>query len=463
MQRTSNDGMTTPVDSLNRAETQTTKQNLDLMVAEYVRNKHCNELRWKVVPALGVEPLTICVQVEKRRMSSPEVRVSCNEETLFPSPLSGHTKEALHEDFSYCWPFRGEVEGIRRAGVYEVRLRLSGGVLQWFAATITKQRDDGLLEVRAYVPHEAGGTRELDLPAMHADDLRNKETEEPLKLQARYLMLKVPHSNPLDAVLRVDGESVAKHLAWPFQRALASGALGSCVPLQVSSDRKRVSANVGHGTLSHFLSGEIRAKARDRDQQHRQRWTIQVGPLTEHTIELERKANSSKILELKVDGLPFVQASAQDLDCSGAWECSFRLVGERVLDFDVPETDKDGHLLARRAHVKQPCKYSHMCSVRLPVEGDLRAATLAVDGVHFEGLARARRACVEDRLEMQSEAFQFVYGLAIPFHVNETPPNVLQATYESMAVAVQDYLPSLFACSAVAAQGEEEMTMVKKV
>jgi hypothetical protein len=64
---------------------------------------------------------------------------------------------------------------------------------------------------------------------------------------------------------------------------------------------------------------------------------------------------------------------------------------------------------------------------------------------------------------MQSEAFQFVYGLAIPFHVNETPPNVLQATYESMAVAVQDYLPSLFACSAVAAQGEEEMTMVKKV
>merc|ERR1712151_1020442 len=61
-----------------------------------------------------------------------------------------------------------------------------------------------------------------------------------------------------------------------------------------------------------------------------------------------------------------VDASAEDIGCAGtAWECKFCLVGEKVMNFDVYETNLDGVPLETRGTVLKRETYSHQCTVFL--------------------------------------------------------------------------------------------------
>merc|ERR1712032_1062985 len=55
-----------------------------------------------------------------------------------------------------------------------------------------------------------------------------------------------------------------------------------------------------------------------------------------------------------------LRQAAEDIDCSGHnWECKFRFVGERTLDFHVNETNKDGNVLESKGTASHRRKYSH--------------------------------------------------------------------------------------------------------
>lgn len=384
--------------------------------------KHNKETRWRVQPGLSGAAVEVCVQVDKSLLHSPEVSVTSSGDVVFPR--HGARKAKLLEDFSYNWPFRGVLAGLGAAGVYEVKLLWFGSSEdRWYFATIVRQREDGLFEVYAHVPDASTSERIVNLPAVRAEDLRQRRTGKALDLRSGQLVLKVPKSNPLQAVLSVEGADVAtEHLVWPFAPARRGGAPAQNVALRVSKDRRRVSANVGHNTLSHFLSGEVRATSTEVQKQRRS-WTVQVGPLAEHIIVLERKACHSKALALSIDGLAFVEASAHDLGCDGsAWQCNFSFVGERVVDFEVFETNRDGAPLESKALVAQRKRYAHLCSVRVAPEGDLNTSTLTWDGVLFYDLPQVVHAHAEQDLDMEYEALNLVYGLVAPFHVDEKAP-----------------------------------------
>jgi len=275
------------------------------------------------------------------------------------------------------------------------------------------------------------------LPAARAEDIREKETQKPLNLEARSLVLEVPKANPLRAVLLIDGMDCAtQKFAWPSQ---ASGTPTPTVALKVSKNRSNVTASVGHTELSHFLSGEVRGGATEVQHQRRT-WIIQVGPSTQHAITLERRSSNHKALALSIDGSLFVEGSAYDLGCnSGGWECKFQILGERVLDFEVYETSRQGQPLESKAHVKTTLSYAHECTVRIPCEAEnLRSAELTVNAVLHRRLPAVRRVHAEAKLDMQHEALEMLYGITAPTHTNQALPSAFEVGLESAVEIFQD-------------------------
>jgi hypothetical protein len=174
--------------------------------------------------------------------------------------------------------------------------------------------------------------------------------------------------------------------------------------------------------FSHFFSGEARAVSQD-SQRLRHTWVVQLGPLAEHTIVLEKKYTLGKIVSLVIDGEPFVEAAAEDIDCSGHnWECKFRFVGERILDFHVNETNKDGNVLESKDTVSHRQKYSHECVIKLPNDKDLRSAELVVDETDFRALPVKPEAHAEENLSVHPDAFKLTYGTVVPYKVNHMAP-----------------------------------------
>merc|ERR1719221_2101873 len=98
-----------PVAARERALT-TTVAEWSPLVSEYARRdsastgrngKPCREIRWRVLPALGSTPLVVTVEVDRRLLCSPEVRVTCTghsagEEVLFPLSR-GKSTSAMRE------------------------------------------------------------------------------------------------------------------------------------------------------------------------------------------------------------------------------------------------------------------------------------------------------------------------------------------------------------------------------
>jgi hypothetical protein len=147
-----------------------------------------------------------------------------------------------------------------------------------------------------------------------------------------------------------------------------------------------VTANVGHSVLDHFVSGEVRSVKSDLERL-RHSWTFQLGPFAQHTVEVTKKHTLGKVVTLLVDGTVMVEASAVEMGCqSTEWHCDFRFIGERVIDFEVFKTNKEGTSLDATDHVKERRRYVHECSVDIPNDWDFRNARLCIDGLLFTEL-----------------------------------------------------------------------------
>merc|ERR1712232_1088487 len=102
-----------------------------------------------------------------------------------------------------------------------------------------------------------------------------------------------------------------------------------------------------------------------------------------HTIILERKWKST-IATLTVDGALLIESNAEDLDCpTEHWECKFRFKGERVVNFEVHETNVDGDVQDTTSTVHHRIPYSRECSIKIVNDNDVRHAELSVDGTPF--------------------------------------------------------------------------------
>merc|ERR1712014_509543 len=195
----------------------------------------------------------------------------------------------------------------------------------------------------------------------------------------------------------------------------------------ISDDRKHpvISASVGHGALTHFLSGEVRQVSSDLQRHHRS-WTIQIGPYAEHTVKVTRHPWPSKVVTLTVDDEVLVDASAEDIGCSNStWECKFHFAGEKVMNFDIFESNLDGVLLETRGQVTKREKYSHECVVMLTDDMDFSKAELEVGDVEFHGLPPKATLYGEENVSMELDTFVATYGAIVPRKINRTAPTGL--------------------------------------
>jgi hypothetical protein len=214
------------------------------------------------------------------------------------------------------------------------------------------------------------------------------------------------------------------------------------VPLQellfhVTKDRSTVTANVGHSVLDHFVSGQVRS-VKSELERLRHSWTFQLGPFAQHTVEVTKKHTLGKVVTLLVDGSVLVEASAVEMGCeSNEWHCDFRFIGERVIDFEVFKTNKEGSPLDDTDHVQERRRYVHECSVDIPNDWDFRNARLCIDSLCFSELPVKSAQHEEQPLSMEPRALIHTYGITTPYKVDLTAPN-------TFAVLAQEAAGGLF-------------------
>lgn len=380
--------------------------------------KHSKEAKWKVQVGYDTDPVDITLHVDMGVVIGPAVHVSSNGKTVFKT-AGGYTKRNLYDDFEYRWPFRGKVRGMHEPNVFELRPHALAAADEWFPATITGQREDGRFEVEAVMPG-IDGFQQVSYPAVDQADLREAGTHEPLQIPGRCLILQVPRDNPLKACLSLNGKDrVTHHFAWPSPTC---GLPKKRMELCVAKDRSVVTGNVGHAVLSHFVTGEVRA-VRSDIQTLSHSWTVQLGPFAEHTLVVEKKNWLSKIISLSIDGQPFVEASAEDIDYySDGWKCNFRFVGEKTIDFEIHESNRDGVTLDSKDHVVQKKKYVHECCVALRNDMDMRTATFTIDSQDFRELPTRSPLHEENSISISPQALNLTYGILVPYKVNHEAP-----------------------------------------
>merc|ERR1711988_756664 len=320
--------------------------------------------------------------------------------------------------------FRATIRGINETNYFEVcPSHLNADI--WYPATITGQRADGFFEVVAQQIDARGCLRTVTYPAVERADLREASSKRPLAVPECSLMLHVPQHDPLKAVLSVDGEPLTHHFGRPSPSPC--GLLTTAKPkinLQVSRDRKAVTANVGHGALSHLVSGDV-CSVNSKVERLSHSWTVRCGPFAEHTIKIVKNYTLGKIVTLTLDDKVFVESSAADIGCHGSeWQCNFQLVGEHVLDFEVFKTNRDGFALEETDHVVEKRKYVHKCSVIVPNDRDLSTAQLFVNGSNFRELRVMSESVREEpSLCMDPMVMTQSYGITVPYKVDHSAPS----------------------------------------
>jgi len=237
-------------------------------------------------------------------------------------------------------------------------------------------------------------------------------------------MLDVPQHEPLRASLRVaTGEHVTHH----FGRPSPPGAcMKQELALKVSKDRNKVTASVGHSVLDHFVNGEVQAVSCEMERL-KHSWTVQVGPFATHTVQIMKKHTLGKIVTLLVDGEVLVESNAADIGhigCPGQeWQCKFRFVGERVVNFEVYKTNAEGASLDETDHVKERRKYVQECCVVLANDWDFTTAKLFIGGRPFTELPPKPPHYEEPNLTIDPLAMQHSYGITIPYKVDKNAPS----------------------------------------
>jgi len=283
---------------------------------------------------------------------------------------------------------------------------------------ITCHREDGFFEVTAQETGPGGIVTNVMYPAVHKDNLREAISQKPLTVPENCLMLEVPKQDPLHAVLSLaNGELVTHHFGRPSPPRVASHKSAE-IAVKVSKDRSTLIASACHQVISHFVSGEVQAKTSEVERL-RHSWTIQVGPFAEHKVEIMKKHTLGKIITLLVDGEVLVESTGAEIGCEGnEWQCTFRFIGERVVDFEVYKTNADGGVLDETGHVKDIRRYVHECCVTVSNEWDFSTARFFVDSLPFAGLPIEAQRYDEPNLSMSPLALQHSYGITTPFLVD---------------------------------------------
>merc|ERR1712187_749867 len=142
-----------------------------------------------------------------------------------------------------------------------------------------------------------------------------------------------------------------------------------------------------------------------------------------HTVEITKKYTLGTIVSLLVDGETFVEASAADLGCKGKdWQCKFRFVGERIIDFEVFKTNINGTPTDETGHVREKRKYMHECTVVIPNDMDLSTAVFAIDNQCFQEMAVAPPRHEEKPLAIEPRVLLQRYEISAPYKVDPTAP-----------------------------------------
>lgn len=427
----------------NARTTQVSRDEVDFMVLEFSCRddsmlsgigKHCKECRWRISVGSEAAPVEIKVNVDKQVIKSEEVSVEWNGTKVFPS--AGASRSKLKEDFNWRAPFRGTVKGINKKNFFEMRPEHMS-TENWFAATLIEQRDDGMFKVNAVMPDGRGGTKEVFYPAVRTANIREADgMKMPLSTPQRNLVLEVPKSDPMNCLLQVDDEKITHFFGRPTPppKVQRGGAQKSnskkstaevdrpTILFKVDKDRTQVSGDCGHSTLAHFLAGAVKNVGQEGNKL-KQTWTVQIGPFAQHVIEVEKKYKSSKVASLSVDGELLVEGTGDDIDSRPEWwEASFRLAGERSIDWEVYEHDVNGRALNTQGIVQQITKVNHTCVVSfLADEKDLTKARFTIDDVEFDCLQQWKVLDNEEKLVIAPEAMQGSYDLTVPFKVSDAP------------------------------------------
>jgi hypothetical protein len=391
--------------------------------------RNSKEIHWAVGHDRRAPPLDIKLHVQEHKLHSTGVRVELNGQPIFGG--AGAAKSPMMEDFCYRWPLRATIRGISEQNFYEMQFPHSMHDI-WFPATITCQREDGLFEVTAHESNQYGEVRDVKYPAVDRNNLREALTRKPVVVPEDVLLLEVPKEDPLQAALKLaSGKLITQHFGKPSPPLLAQERE---LCFKVKKDRSQIIADAGVSVLAHFVSGEVKSIKSDVERLRRT-WALQLGPFAEHTVEISKNYTLGKVITLLVDGEVLIECTPADIGCSDSeWSCTFKLVGERVMDFEVHKTNKDGSPLEATDHVKERRSYMHECKVVLPNDWDFSHAKLLVDGVQFSELPIRMPEREEQELCMDPVAFQHAYGITVPFKIDHTAPSDLQAFAQNLVV-----------------------------
>jgi len=210
--------------------------------------------------------------------------------------------------------------------------------------------------------------------------------------------------------------------ASPF---LQSGETSKDVEIKVSQDRIKCTLSVGSAVLKQWIKGSVVALPdKYKASKHKTTWGIKIGPYAKHTVEVEN-SNVSKIVKVLVDGSPLVESTPEDIDCSdGNYSCKFKFYGERIANFEVFKTNRDGTALNATAKVPKRFNYFKECEVAYQGH-DLLHATFTIDGVEFKALEQERELPKEPELVMDAGALQMQFGITVPSAIDEDAPTGL--------------------------------------
>lgn len=386
--------------------------------------KGTHQKQW-IVQCGSESPYNIKLQVEKQFMSGTKVTASCNNEKIYP-PNGPSTK--LTQDFQYTWRFRAVVKNIGKIDFYEVKAAYVQNEHSdaWLACTILSQKPNLMFEVcvRLLIPGSTDIYKEITVPAVQICDLRERQSQKPIACEQRILALTFPPENTFEkASLKFDGDpSVTEHFAkMPSSHSFNGGVQNNSITLNVAKDRKTVTSKIGAVELRNCLQGECFAIRVNPDGTKTCTWwEIQVGP-SKRRVELEKKAKSSKVLTLSIDGQELVATTGQDLGCSGeSWSVGFQLFSELSINFEVFQNNKDGVTLDTKAVETMKHKYNHKCRIQLMEMRDVRDAKLYVNDVEFMNLPQPSQHA-EPELTVATqvlEAQEGQYKLRVPWSTN---------------------------------------------
>uniref|UniRef100_A0A7S1MC60 Uncharacterized protein n=1 Tax=Alexandrium catenella TaxID=2925 RepID=A0A7S1MC60_ALECA len=416
---------------------------------------------------METQPMDIHLHAEKLPGRSPLVNVTANGKQLFPEG-GGKTKEKLKADFQQKWPFRGIAKGIDQPNFFEIQPK--GMTEEWLPAIKVLPRKDssGKFEARVWFPGPKGTKpKEVDLPVVELDCIREQESKKPLEVPKRELILDVSKDNPLkESTLSLIDERGSEDITHFFARPTPppTGAMletmpaPNCIYMEVNKERTKVKIEAGHDAFIQYRQSECRAVSAAAEKQ-KMTWVFEIGPKARHNVTVEKRYKSSRITTLTVDHKVLIECAAGDLDLDGPdfdeasaspsssgdsrpWTGAFRLIGERSVKAKVYEQTKDGTMLDSTDLVevlpRDQIKYTKNVRVTVPDPKDFRTAVLDIDGVEFAMLKHASTAS-EAMIECEPEVLKMQYGIPLPTKVKDLPPTAFEVLQSKLQEAGQTW------------------------